>query len=259
MSGDRQATDRPAVIHYWHEKIVPDDVARFLATFPEKSPDFRQLTFNESTAEALIATHLGSREAMAFHACAVPAMQADYFRYCAVYALGGVYCDADSRCLGSLSPLLDIDQGELFEGPERGHLHNELFTFLSPGHPLLRLTIDIATMNIEHRIWDVVWMATGPWIFRELVRMWRSPSIDTIFEHARSSPHFANDARRLRYFDALQERVGDDAQLGSAFEGVCVSPLSMAQRLVQHGGSQLEYKRSESHFPNFMASIYRPK
>lgn len=245
------------VIQYWNEEAVPDDVGEMLATFAAQNPDFHHLVFNQSSAERLIAAHLGPREAAAFRACAVPAMQADFFRYCAVYALGGVYCDADARCLGSLRPLVEAEGGELFEGPERGHARNEIFTFREPRHPFLRLTIDIATMNIEKRAWDLVWIATGPWIFRELIHMRRSGSIEAVFADARSSPRFANDPRMLEYFDALQATVGGDSRLARAFEGVRVSPLSKGQHMIRHGGSHLGYKRTEAHFPNFRSSIYR--
>ena len=245
------------VIQYWNEEAVPDDIAAMLATFAEQNPDFQHLVFSERSAEELIASHLGPREAAAFRACAVPAMQADYFRYCAVYALGGVYCDADARCIASLRPLVEVEGGELFEGPERGHARNEVFAFRRPGHPFLRLTIDIATMNVEGRVWDLVWMATGPLIFRELIQMWRSGSVEAVLAAARSSPRFEGDARRQRYFDELQARIGDDAQLARAFEGVRVSPLSKAERLVDHGGSHFAYKRTEAHIPNFRSSIYR--
>jgi hypothetical protein len=112
-------------------------------------------------------------------------------------------------------------------------------------------------MNVERRVWDVVWMATGPWIFRELIRMWRLGSVEAVFEDARSSPLFENDARRLGYFDALQAVIGSDSRLAGSFEGIRVSPLSKAKRLVLHGGSQLPYKQTELHFPNFKSSIYR--
>jgi mannosyltransferase OCH1-like enzyme len=256
MIGGGELSDRPAIVQYWHEEVVPDDVREMSATFPEHNPDLRHLVFDESSAAELIAGHLGAAELDAFRTCAVPAMQADYFRYCAVYALGGVYCDADCRCIASLKPLLE-DGGEIFEGPQQGHAHNEVFAFSAPGHPLLRLSIDIATTNIQHRVWDKVWMATGPWIFQELLGMWRSGSIERRLEWARLSPFFAGNARKLRYLDTLGETLGDDARIAAAFEGVRVSPISKARTFVTHRGTDLAYKRTEAHFPNFKRSIYR--
>jgi mannosyltransferase OCH1-like enzyme len=257
VTGGEGQGERPPIIQYWHEEVVPDYIEEAFATFREHNPDLRHLAFSESAADALISENFDSRVAEAFRVCAVPAMQADFFRYCAVHVLGGIYCDADARCVASLRHLVEGDGGVLFEGPERGHARNEIFAFGSPGHPLLRLSVDIATMNVEGRIWDKVWMATGPWIFRELIGMWRSGSIESVFAEARSSPRFENDTRRLRYFDALQARIGDDAQLARTFEGIRVSPLSEAKSLVMHGGSHFLYKQTDSHFPNFKSSIYR--
>jgi mannosyltransferase OCH1-like enzyme len=246
----------PPIVQYWHEKVLPDDIAEMSATFGARNPELPHLVFDEASADEFIATHLGTAEHDAFRACAVPAMQADYFRYCVVYVLGGVYVDADSRCIASLRPLLEGEGGEIFEGPERGHVHNGFFSF-SPRHPFLRLAIDIATVNIQHRISERVWVAAGPWIFMEMVRVWRADTVAGHFEHAMSAAAATNNPSKARYFAALQTAIGGDDRVAAAFRGVRVSPLSKAQSFIVHGGSHLSYKHSESHFPNFPGSIYR--
>jgi mannosyltransferase OCH1-like enzyme len=135
----------------------------------------RQMIFSEATAKALIEARFGAREVAAFEACAVPAMQADYFRYCAMHALGGFYCDADCDCIGSLLPLLDAD-GILVESMGMpGALNNNLFAFRDPGHLFPRLAMDIATAAIENRLSESVAAVTGPFIFNLLWRAFISP------------------------------------------------------------------------------------
>lgn len=101
----------PPIIQYWDSGSPPEEVAELIETFREHNPDTPHLVFSESEAERFIAEHFGPREVEAFRACALPAMQADYLRYCAVFALGGIYADADCECHRALQPLVDRSEG----------------------------------------------------------------------------------------------------------------------------------------------------
>src|SRR5690348_1645791 len=86
------------IIQYWHSEQVPEQIAELTATFRDLNPALPHLVFSEAKAEEFIAEHFEAREVAAFRSCAVPAMQADYFRYCAALALGGIYSDVSFYC-----------------------------------------------------------------------------------------------------------------------------------------------------------------
>lgn len=113
---------RTPLIQYWHQSSVPPSIERLSGSFRAHNPEMRHMVFSEATATDFIEERFGAREAAAFLACAVPAMQADYLRYCAVYALGGMYFDADCRCVASLRPLFDACGGILVGIHEAGSL-----------------------------------------------------------------------------------------------------------------------------------------
>jgi mannosyltransferase OCH1-like enzyme len=123
--------------------------------------------FDESAAAGLISERFTGRELAAFQSCALPAMQADYFRYCAVLALGGIYSDVDFSCARPLDWLLDGPQlGRLFLTARASRLlMNGFFAFSRPGNPFLRLTLEVATKLIELRTDRKVGMVTGPGMF----------------------------------------------------------------------------------------------
>lgn len=167
-------SDAFAISQYWHASDPPDGVRAAVASFADCNPGCEHRVYDESAAEDLIVENLGARHAEAFRACAIPTMQADYFRYCAVYVRGGLYVDADMRCVRE-SRLLPPDprvRGVLFGrhepiperetqayswpypvGPYRA-VGNGMFAFRAPGDPLLELVIELATVNIEHRVAD---------------------------------------------------------------------------------------------------------
>jgi Glycosyltransferase sugar-binding region containing DXD motif len=267
--GDR-AREAPCISQYWNTEDIPDYVADLIATFPDRNPDFRHRVFSELEAGEFIAEHFGSRELVAFRACAVPAMQADYFRYCAIFALGGVYSDADYRCVRSLRPLLDESTGgEIFLGPtefavkgrEARRVWNAFFAFREPGHPFLELALEIATANIEARIseqvWPIgekvvesIWLTVGPGVFSlmRFIRDWGSfdAFIDAIA---------GTDAEP--FGELYCEVVGDYDRIARAFDGLRVSSFESLSQWVLHPDDPLSYKGTDVHWHNVTTSIFR--
>lgn len=233
---DLDAEEMP-IIQYWHDESVPDRIGELVRTFGERNPDLRHAIFNRSEAEAFIASHFSEREVAAFRACAVPAMQADYFRYCAVFVGAGIYADADLRCLTSLRALLD-EPGVLFGrhgvrrelvrmlygwpyelGPYQA-VGNGFFAFREVHHPLLSTAIEIATANIEQRIADGprgVWLTAGPGIFTSMYLLRRLDSVDAFIRY--SAGTVLEPSARL-----FCEIVEGPARLEPLFAGVAIRP-----------------------------------
>jgi Glycosyltransferase sugar-binding region containing DXD motif len=257
------------VIQYWDSERIPGYVSELLAGVGERNPDLRHLVFDERTAAELIAERFGGRHLEAFRTCAVPAMQADYLRYCAVYALGGVYVDADFRCVAPLRPLLGgpldgvlFGRPELparwrvpaFEWRERVGPHraimNSFFAFSTAGHPLLGLAIEIATANVERRVGHDVALVTGPAIFTSLYLMRELGSFDAFVAYVKGGA--------LEPFGRfLCETVGDHERASAALDRVWLRPETDSRRWVLTPEEPLPYKASEDHWVNVDSGIFR--
>lgn len=246
------------LIQYWNDESAPEDVEALFERMRMHNPDLEQMVFDKKTATAFIEEHLGAREVAAFEACAVPAMQADYFRYCATHVLGGFYCDADCYCAGSISPLLEAD-GFLIESmamPET--LNNNLFAFREPGHPFPRLAMDISTAAIENRLSEKVSAVTGPFVFNLLWRAFKHGSIEGWLQRARGSAGLRGDRGRVeKQMEAIRTAVGDDSRLASAFEGVHIVAWADVLDVITPGSNDLSYKKTSNHFIKWEGSIYR--
>lgn len=246
------------LIQYWNDERVPDDVEALFAQMRGHNPDLRQMIFSERTARAFIEEHLGAREVAAFEACAVPAMQADYFRYCAMHVLGGFYCDADCYCAGAISPLLEAD-GFLIESmamPET--LNNNLFAFREPGHLFPKLAMDISTAAIENRISEKVSAVTGPFVFNLLWRAFKFGSLEGWLRKVEGSAGLSGKRERVeRQVEAIRLAVGDDLRLTTAFDGVRVVAWADILDVITPGSNDLSYKKTSAHFIRWEGSIYR--
>jgi len=271
MSDSRQAEVSPGlrISQYWDTDVAPDYMDTLFASFRDRNPDFEHRVFSEVETERFIAEHFGSRELAAFKTCAVPSMQSDYFRYCAVLALGGVYADADYRCVSSLRPLVDgLDTGEIYLSPtplylgerEATRVWSGFFAFREPGHRLLRLALDIATANVEaripERIWpagknvvESIWLTVGPGVLSlmRFIREWGS--FDAFGEAVADTPAGP-------FADLYCEAIGDYDRITEAFDGVRVASHEEMSRFVTPDQT-LPYKQTDVHWHNVETAIFR--
>lgn len=226
------------IVQYWHSSEVPAEVRQSTATFRDQNPEMRHLLAHEAEAAAFIAERFTDRELCAFQACAVPAMQSDYFRCCAILALGGIYADVGLACKRPLDSLVrSVGGGLLVRLTPGGTISNGFFVFPAPGHPMLRLALDIATSNIERRIATAVNRVTGPWIFTCMAEAWRAGSLD---------PHWAPDEEIARLAKAMLEEVGEYAKLDAVFEGIRIEPAATLQAWTGPSRYEHDYKGAKT-------------
>lgn len=132
------------------------------------NPEMQHRVFDRDRASWFIGKHLGQRECRAFEACAIPAMQADYFRAVAMLVKGGVYVDAD--CV-SQRPLADLFAGIPYAGilSFNGRYQLGLMMFRAPGDALIGAWLEHITRNVEARRGGNASVLTGPSAIREVI------------------------------------------------------------------------------------------
>lgn len=240
------------LVQYWDASPWPLEIAGLITSFTARNPDHPHLIFDRLEAETLIAEQFSVRELAAFRSCAVPAMRADYFRLCALHALGGAYIDADACCVGSLHSLLsDLEGGHVFQ-LSSGVVQTGIFAF-RPGHPFLRLALEIATVNIEKRIADVpkgVWITTGPGVFTAMYRLFSRGSIRAFLD-LYSGTRLKEEVARV-----VCEAAGDYAGIVRSFHDVRISPIACAGRYIRAPEARLAYKHTDAHWNTWRGSIF---
>jgi Glycosyltransferase sugar-binding region containing DXD motif len=268
-TGDLKTTP---IIQYWHEPDPPPGVVASFESFANRNPDNPHFVFDRASAEEFISSSFGTRELAAFQACVVPSMQSDYLRYCAVLAFGGVYADADMRCVDGLEQLIaGSREGVLFGRsgplappkwiadpyPYRGAARfrtvvSGFLAFALPRHPLVELVVEIATANIESRVGEGplgTWVATGPGILTFLYLLWQIGSTDSFLASARGNDLWPAASR-------FCELVGDPARVADAFDGVSVRPAVDAGAFIAFDRDAYA-GHAEVHWSDFKASLYR--
>jgi predicted Zn-dependent protease len=159
---DAQPGRIPAgIAQYWDEATPPADVARLMQSWPEQNPGHRYVRFDTAAAAAFLAGHCTRDVQQAFRRAREPAMKADLFRLAYLFCEGGVYADADDRCLRPLAAVLPAGADFVLYQEEYGTLGNN---FIAAGrfHPVLGLALRLAVQAINRGDDDLLWLATGP-------------------------------------------------------------------------------------------------
>jgi hypothetical protein len=162
----------PRVIaQFWDTGDPPPDVARLMRTWPDHNPDHRIVRFDNDSARAFLAERLPPEVLQAYAQVREPAQQADIFRLAWLATEGGVYADADDRCLAPLGTIVPAGTDrELFQ-EELGTLAND-FIAVRPGHPVLLAALDLAVAAINRGDSDIVWLSTGPGLLTRAFAQW---------------------------------------------------------------------------------------
>jgi mannosyltransferase OCH1-like enzyme len=222
-------------------RTVPSPLPAHIAAIAARHPRWHLATVNDTHMD-LFFDHVFANTSVhwAYHRLnpALGAAKADLFRYAVVYALGGVYFDADTDFPGSLDELLRPTDRFVWASERNGPLHcynqqplspNErLGRYLSggrylqrlivaaPEHPALGRTLTNAAfvlraLHLGHPVLSAaaapprgpaaaqVWCATGPGVFTASVRQVIFEQADEIRWGRRTTNGTHRRARRHRH------------------------------------------------------------
>ncbi len=144
------------------------------------NPDFEYLFFDNSRVEAFI-TREFPQYRNAFDSFQSPIQRYDFFRYLAVYRLGGFYFDLDVMLANPLNSLLEFRCVFPFEGLTFSHLLRTQYNMdweignyafgAEAGHPFLEKVIENCLRGQREPAWVDPMMKGVPWLSRSEYRI----------------------------------------------------------------------------------------
>lgn len=174
-------TKATKLFQFWDKPEPPKEVLQVMRSW-KNHKGLRVHLFDEKKAKQFIRRKLGQEIVDAYNVCNIPAMKADFFRYCALYVHGGVYADADISLRPDkwpeLKALMDTDSDGIIMTRERA-IANDFIYVKKPEHPLIKKTLDQAISNIKNKTSNSVWEVTGPAI---MTSFYKSESEKSIFD-----------------------------------------------------------------------------
>jgi hypothetical protein len=174
------ATMPPRIVQFWDAPEPPEDVAELMRGWPALNPDWEYVRFDAPRAFAFLRAHYVPMVAAAFARAKHPASQADLFRLAYLNLHGGLYVDADDRCLGPLEAIVPPGVALLTWQEGYSTLANNLLG-AAPGHPVIRRALAGAVAALNRRDSDSLWLATGPGL---LTRAFAADLAETVLTQA---------------------------------------------------------------------------
>jgi mannosyltransferase OCH1-like enzyme len=150
-----------AIAQFWDSTEIPPDIASIMQSWPAMNPDWKIHRFNMESAQSYLAAYFALPVLQAFLYVREPAQKADIFRLAWLSREGGVYADADDRCLAPLAKIVPRDAALVFYQEDYGTIGNN-FIAAYPMHPVLVNALHLAVTAINRGDTDIVWLSTGP-------------------------------------------------------------------------------------------------
>jgi mannosyltransferase OCH1-like enzyme len=238
---------------FWDKRPIPEEIEILMQSYRTRNPDLQHRCFDRAQADDFIARHFSRRHLDAFRSCAVPAMQADYLRYCAVLVDGGFYADADAKCVRPVAALMPPGVDGIVFQKANGIVINNFFGFRNPRHPLLETVLEIATTAIERRACgEDIWLTTGPGLFTFLWVISASTlqEREELYKEGESADQKTRCTRLCR--DVALRVLGTVDGIFANISTCSVNELEEFSQTVH-----LKYKETRRHWVNWKGSIFK--
>jgi len=197
------AAPRLSLVQFWHDANPPEDVRGVMDSWVHHHPDLELARFDTQTARDFILAHQGQKVALAYDACHNPALRSDMLRLSFLAAQGGLWVDADERCLRPMYEVLARLPGIGLVAPFSDELPFYVHSYMlaaPPGSPvmaaLLEAQMRLLREVLRGRAGLENWVSNGPGLITRIAA--RMPGQVALLAPAywRS---FAGDADDLAY------------------------------------------------------------
>ena len=159
------------IVQFWDSEHVPEDVLALMRTWQHTNPDFKFRLFNDKTAREYLAKRYPPSVRRAYSRCREPAQKADIFRLAYLAAEGGIYADADDRCIAPVGTIIPDHADLVLYQEDLGTVGNDFIATRSR-HPVLQSALRLAVIAILRGDSDILWLATGPGLLTRALAPW---------------------------------------------------------------------------------------
>jgi mannosyltransferase OCH1-like enzyme len=152
----------PFIIHQtFYTTNLPLDIIKIIQNNKKLCPNYKFIFYDDNNCADFIKTYFDERTYNAYmnlNNC-YGAMKADFFRYCVLYKIGGIYLDIKSKIktrLGLIiekqdSCILDIPRNNLEPWRKTKPTYEQWLLIFEPNHPYLNEMIQQMVTNIEKK------------------------------------------------------------------------------------------------------------
>ncbi|WP_238368367.1 tetratricopeptide repeat protein [Mesobacterium pallidum] len=151
----------PQVFQFWDTTDLPQDVADLVMWNRSLNPGYDFDLFDDVRAVRYLRDKGEDAALRGFRLAPHPAGRSDILRLALLWHEGGIYLDADDRCVGRLSEVVDPELR--FVGYQENVMSvGNNFIAVAPKDPIIRAALDDAAHAFHSTSGESLWLATGP-------------------------------------------------------------------------------------------------
>lgn len=142
------------IFQSWKTKELSPVLQKNVKKIKDMNPEYEYLLYDDLDCKKFLLDHFGVNYANAFDILIPGAFKCDFWRYAVLYVYGGVYLDMDITPYVPFRDMIDIDD-EFISTIDRSvdgivGIY-QAFIACTPRHPIMKLSLDIAFVNIATR------------------------------------------------------------------------------------------------------------
>lgn len=149
------------LFQFWDTAEPPEQVAALMEENRRLNPDYQYRRFDVATAIEYMREKGEAKAVRAFRLAPHAAAKADIFRLVLLWHEGGVFLDADDRCIAPLGGLVDHSLRFMgYQEPPMSIGNN--FLAVQPHEPIIRAALEDAKLAFSGPRGESIWLASGP-------------------------------------------------------------------------------------------------
>lgn len=200
-AGETRSAIPRRIVQFWDTPELPEQVAQLAEENIALNPGFEFHRYDEAGGAAYLSEKGEEAALRAYRLSAHAAAKSDILRLAVLFHDGGIYLDADDRCIAPLDDILQPGLDLIGYQEDLTSIGNN-FLATAPGDPIFRAALDDAAMAFAQTAGESIWLATGPGAITRAIARLGTDDSGTLRPGIWLMPWF-----RLRHFVSFHTRM----------------------------------------------------
>lgn len=154
----------------WPTRDVPHDMYEVMMENIKKNPCFNYFLYNDEDCSDFIKNNFDDEVLNAYNKFVPGTYKADLWRYCILYAYGGVYLDAKFKIVGDLMDILETYNEFYIQDFHADGVYQGIMC-VPPKRPHIKRAIDSIVANVKNNYYGESNLApTGPNLMKKILK-----------------------------------------------------------------------------------------
>ena len=166
----------PKIVHQtWKTYDLPEPSIKQIELMQDTNPEYKFVLYDDEAIDSFIKRYFDKEVYECFSVLNVGAAKADFWRYCILYKMGGIYLDIDSILTCNIDEIIKDTDEAVITREGNPYYFNQWVLIFNKKHPIMKKAIELCCENIKKRCKKSIIDITGPGLFTRAIRQTLQP------------------------------------------------------------------------------------